>query len=185
MELFLGEYRKIEAPEAEFITRAQGGDRPAFEQLYRVNVDQIYALCLRISSSVPLAEELTQQAFIRAWEMLGSFRGESAFSTWLHRLAVNVVLTDHRSRQRHLARVEFSDNLEGYDDSVVRESPETIIDLEQAVALLPPRARMILVLHDLEGYRHEEIAIMLEITPGTSKSQLHRAHQLLKERLGP
>lgn len=183
MELLLGEHKKIEAQDAEFVARAQGGDRLAFEELYRGNVDQVYGLCLRLSADVSLAEELTQKTFIRAWERLKSFRGESAFSSWLHRIAVNIAISDRRSQGRWLARVVYTDDLERFDGSNGSESPESNVDLEQAVLLLPAGARTILILHDLEGYRHEEIAIMLEITPGTSKSQLHRAHQLLKERL--
>ncbi len=173
----------MNAPEAVIIARAQEGDRSAFEQLYRSNVDHIYAVCLRIVADVPRAEELTQQAFIRAWEMLGSFRGESAIGSWLHRIAVNTVLADYRAQRRRSAHVEVSDNLDALDDSGDCPSPDTALDLEQAIALLPQKARAILVLHDIEGYQHEEIAIMLDIAPGTSKSQLHRAHKLLKERL--
>jgi RNA polymerase sigma-70 factor (ECF subfamily) len=116
--------------------------------------------------------------------MLAGFRGESAFSSWLHRIAVNVVLVDVRTRVRLRARVELSDDLEDFGEGSSHCPPEAMIDLETAIALLPAKARAILVLHDLEGYQHEEIAIMLDIAPGTSKSQLHRAHKLLKERLG-
>ena len=183
MELILEQHRAIAISEADLVARAKDGDRTAFEQLYRGNVDQVYAVCLRIVADIPSAEELTQRTFIRAWEMLRSFRGESAFSSWLHRIAVNVALVDFRSQQRRMARVEYSDDLEnmvGQDDP---RPLDAMIDLEQAIALLPSKARAILVLHDLEGYQHEEIAIMLDIAPGTSKSQLHRAHTLLKERL--
>ncbi|MBI4548836.1 MAG: sigma-70 family RNA polymerase sigma factor [Ignavibacteriae bacterium] len=167
--------------ETDLVTRAQNGDTTAFEQLYRQNVDRIYALCLRITANISRAEELTQQAFVRAWEKLYSFRRESAFASWLHRIAVNVVLVDYRTNQRRMARIEYSDDLESYTDN--SDPPEVIADLEQAIALLPLKARTILVLHDIEGYQHEEIAIMLDISPGTSKSQLHRAHKLLRERL--
>ena len=175
--------KRLANAEAQVVALAQSGDKEAFELLYRQNVDRTYALCLRIVADLQLAEELTQRAFVRAWEMLGSFRGESAFSSWVHRIAVNVVLVDYRSQQRRSARIESSDDLEYAAARSNHPSADSMIDLEQAIALLPTKARAILVLHDLEGYQHEEIAIMLDIAPGTSKSQLHRAHKLLKERL--
>ena len=182
MELVLNQHRGIANTETAIIVRAQAGDKTAFEILYRQNVDRVYGLCLRMVADVSLAEELTQQSFIRAWEMLKGFRRESAFSSWLHRLALNVVLVEYRSRQRRTARVESSDDLNDYDD-IARSSPpqDEAVDLENAIVSLPRKARTILVLHDIEGYQHDEIAAMLDIAPGTSKSQLHRAHKLLKE----
>ena len=182
MELVLNQHRGIANTEADIIIRAQAGDEMAFEMLYRQNVNRIYCLCLRMVADVSLAEELTQQSFVRAWEMIKGFRRESAFSSWLHRLAVNVVLVEYRSRQRRTARVESSDDLDDFDN-IARFSPDQdeAVDLENAIAWLPRKARMILVLHDIEGYMHDEIATMLDIAPGTSKSQLHRAHKLLKE----
>src|SRR5206468_1173977 len=112
---------------------------------------------------------------------LSTFRGESAFSSWLHRIAVNIVLLEYRTNQRRLDRIEFSGDLESYSGGTSADHPEALVDLEQAITLLPSGARAILIMHDLEGYQHEEIAIMLEISVGTSKSQLHRAHRLLKE----
>jgi len=168
---------------AELVTRAQAGDTSAFEILYRQNVGRVYAICLRIVADEEWAEELTQQSFIRAWERLGSFRRESAFASWLHRLTVNVVLVDLRSRRRRTARVESRHELEDNPAAVDAASPETRLDLEKTIASLPEQARAILVLHDIEGYRHGEIAAMMEIAVGTSKAQLHRARKLLKERL--
>jgi RNA polymerase sigma-70 factor (ECF subfamily) len=176
--------KATEEEEGGIVTRAQAGDKAAFELLYRQNVSRVYAVCLRIVADVPLAEELTQTAFVRAWEMLKTFRGESKFSSWLHRVAVNVVLIDLRSRRRRSASVEPDGDVEQIAGAPSPHSAETAIDLERAIAHLPTQARTILVLHDIEGYQHEEIAILLDIVPGTSKSQLHRAHKLLKGWLG-
>ncbi|HEX9829634.1 MAG TPA: sigma-70 family RNA polymerase sigma factor [Bacteroidota bacterium] len=160
---------------------AQQGDRRAFEQLYREHVGRVYAVCLRICADTGRAEELTQDVFVRTWQVLPSFRGESAFSSWLHRLAVNVVLVDFRSQRRRTARVQSTDDIELYDSPEHSASPGTSLDLEEAIKKLPPQARTIFVLHDIEGYKHEEIAEQLELAVGTSKAQLHRARKLLKE----
>ncbi|HEY5614882.1 MAG TPA: RNA polymerase sigma factor [Bacteroidota bacterium] len=160
---------------------AQQGDRRAFEQLYREHVGRVYAVCLRICADTGRAEELTQDVFVRTWQVLPSFRGESAFSSWLHRLAVNVVLVDFRSRRRRTARVQSTDNIELYDSPEHSTAPGTSLDVEEAIKKLPPQARTIFVLHDIEGYKHEEIAEQLELAVGTCKAQLHRARKLLKE----
>ncbi|MNC87873.1 ECF RNA polymerase sigma factor SigE [compost metagenome] len=123
----------------------------------------------------------TQDVFVRAWRKLGSFRGESAFGTWLHRLAVNVVLTDHRSAGRRERRAEAAVELGAR--SVPPPRAGLAVDLERAIAALPPGARAVFVLYDVEGYRHEEIAAMTGIAAGTSKAQLHRARTLLREAL--
>jgi RNA polymerase sigma-70 factor (ECF subfamily) len=167
----------------DLVLRAQNGDQAAFEQLYRQNVTRVYALCLRILADPGRATELTQDVFVRTWEKLGSFRGESEFSTWLHRLAVNVVLVDRRTEERRTKRIFATDDLELYDRSDRSTAPESGIDLEQAIAALPPGARAIFVLHDIEGYQHEEIAKMTGLALGTSKAQLHRARKLLREAL--
>lgn len=163
------------------VQRAQRGDRGAFEELYREHVGRVYAVCLRICADTARAEELTQDVFVRTWQMLPTFRGESAFSSWLHRLAVNVVLVDFRSQRRRTARVHTSDDLEQYDAPEHASAPGSSIDLEDAIRTLPPQARTIFVLHDVEGYKHEEIAEQLELAVGTCKAQLHRARKLLKE----
>jgi RNA polymerase sigma-70 factor (ECF subfamily) len=167
----------------DLVDQARAGDKAAFEQLYRANVGRIYALCLRISANSLRAQELTQDAFVRAWEMLGTFRGESAFSSWLYRLAVNVALLDLRSQRRRTARVLVTNDLSFYDKEEKMAMPENEIDLENAIAALPPQARAIFVLHDVEGYQHDEIAELMELSVGTSKSQLHRARKLLREAL--
>ncbi len=155
----------------------------AFETLYRANVDRINGLCLRMCGDPGLAEELTQEAFIRAWTRLGSFRGDSAFSTWMHRLTVNVVLGHRRSRDRREGRVSLADETALDQARAPRRAPETSMDLERAIALLPRRAREVFVLHDVEGYRHREIAKLAGMAEGTSKAQLSRARRLLREAL--
>jgi RNA polymerase sigma-70 factor (ECF subfamily) len=165
----------------ELVRLAQTGDVAAFEQLYRENEGRVYAVCLRIVANVSRAEELTQDVFVRIWEMLASFRGESAFSSWLHRVAVNVVLADIRSTQRYRQRVATVDDLEQYDRETTLSRPGESIDLETAMARLPKQARAIFVLHDIEGYRHEEIAKSMGLAVGTTKAQLHRARKLLRE----
>ncbi len=170
--------------ERDLVARAQSGDVEAFESLYRQNVGRVYALCLRLTAKPSLAEELTQQVFIRAWEKLGSFRGESALFSWLYRLTTNAVYSEHRTSQRRAARVTPTDDLSRFDDPSPAARPESGLDLERAIALLPPGARRVFVLHDVEGYRHQEIADMTGVATGTSKAQLHRARRLLREVLG-
>jgi RNA polymerase sigma-70 factor (ECF subfamily) len=170
--------------EAELVRRAQAGDRTAFEQLYRDNVRRVYALCYRMAGTPDLAEELAQDVFVRAWQKLGSFRGESAFSSWLHPLTVNVALSERRSRRRRQARVTTTDDLTEFErpgPPARSDGPESGFDLERALAVLPPGARAVFVLHDVEGYKHEEIAQMTGVATGTSKAQLHRARKLLRE----
>jgi RNA polymerase sigma-70 factor (ECF subfamily) len=167
----------------ETVRRAQQGDRSAFEQLYREHAGRVYALCVRTCGNRSRASELTQDVFVRTWEMIGSFRGESAFSSWLHRLAVNVVLSDYRSGTRRTARVMRTDNLEPYDRAPGSPDPGSGLDLEDAISKLPSQARLVFVLHDIEGYKHEEIAEHMGTAVGTCKAQLHRARKLLREAL--
>lgn len=172
--------------EAELVHRAQAGDRVAFEQLYRDNVGRVYALCFRMAGTADLAEELAQDVFVRAWQKLGSFRGESAFSSWLHPLTVNVALSERRSRRRRVARVMTTDDLTEFErpgPPTRSDGPEAGFDLERALATLPPGARAVFVLHDVEGYKHGEIAERTGVATGTSKAQLHRARRLLREAL--
>jgi len=175
---------------AKFVTsvpeRAASGDaiRSSFEQLYRENVGRTYALCLRLSGDPRRAEELTQDVFVRAWEKLDGFRGDSAFSTWLHRLAINVVLGQRRSEGRRDARLILVEDLSlverNGDDASVEGNR---MDLERAVGSLPEGARAVFVMHEVEGYTHEEIARMTGRAEGTCKALLHRARKLLRERL--
>jgi RNA polymerase sigma-70 factor (ECF subfamily) len=145
-------------------------------------VDRVYSLCVRMIRDQALAEELTQDVFVRAWEKLALYRGDSLFSTWLHRLAVNVVLNRRKLDGRDRGR--FDDDPVVVDGLTQHLPPAgTGMDLEHAISTLPPSARRIFVLHDVEGYKHEEIAEMLGMTAGGSKAQLHRARMLLRERL--
>ncbi|GJG87367.1 RNA polymerase sigma factor [Gemmatimonadetes bacterium T265] len=164
--------------------RAAAGDRRAFERLYRDHVDRVFTLCARMTADRALAEELTQDVFVRAWEKLALFRGESSFATWLHRLAVNVVLNQREAdgrRRRHFAPDDDGDA--GERTPTRAAAPGDRMDLERAIATLPPGARRVFVLHDVEGYKHEEIGTLLGITAGGSKAQLHRARLLLREAL--
>jgi RNA polymerase sigma-70 factor (ECF subfamily) len=160
------------------VTLAASGDAHAFERLYRRHVTRIHNLVRRMNGADD-SEEVTQDVFVRAWEKLGTFRGESAFSTWLHRLAVNVILT-HREA-RGLRRNRFSEDEQLLTSATARRTtPEAAMDLEHALSRLPDGAREVFVLHDVEGYRHDEIASMLGLATGTSKSQLHRARMALR-----
>ncbi|HWA24264.1 MAG TPA: sigma-70 family RNA polymerase sigma factor [Lacunisphaera sp.] len=169
--------------ESDLIRRAQARDQQAFARLYRSHVGRIHALCRRMAGDVAHAEELTQTVFVTLWEKLSHFRGESAFSTWLHRLAVNTVLMDFRTTRRREARIFGTADPAALETPPPAASPGARLDLEQAIAVLPPQARAVFVLHDVEGYTHEEIAGLLELQTGTTKAQLHRARQLLQEAL--
>ena len=164
------------------LARAQQGDADAFHLLYREHVGRVYALCLRMAGNVAEAEEYTQEVFVRAWERLGTFRGESAFSTWLHRLAVNEVLQARRSSTRREARVLPTDS-ETMAQHAAPTAHAPMPELEQAIQGLPDGAREVFVLFEIEGYQHQEIAEMTGIAEGTSKAQLHRARRLLRERV--
>ena len=160
-------------------SRAAAGDFRAFERLYRTHAGRVHALARRMLSPDEAAEA-TQDAFVRAWQKIGQFRGDAAFGTWLHRLAVNVVLTHREARGRRRSR--FSEDEQLLAGAAARHTtPEAAMDLEGALARLPDGAREVFVLHDVEGYRHEEIAQMLGLATGTSKSQLHRARMALRE----
>lgn len=168
---------------SEQVQRAQQGDDEAFAALYHAHVGRVHALCLRLAGDAQVAGELTQDVFVRAWEALPSFRGESAFGSWLHRLAMNVFLGSRRSSGRRERRVFSTDEPALLEKPVERLQPGTRLDLEQAIAGLPEGARVVFVLHDVEGYQHGEIAQMTGIAVGTSKAQLFRARRLLREAL--
>ena len=171
--------------EGRLVKAAQAGDLLAFERLYRENERKVFALCLRMSCDAALAEELTQEVFVRAWRKLGTFRGESAFSSWLYPLAVNVALSERRSRRRRDARIVATEDPAALEPAPQTPAPEQRFDLAKALATLPPGARAVFVLHDVEGRTHEEIGALLNVAPGTSKAQLHRARRLLREVLEP
>ena len=177
--------------EAEAIERAKQGDAESFEGLYVLHKRRVYSLCLRMTGNTAEAEDLTQEAFLQLYRKIASFRGESAFSTWLHRLAVNVVLM--RLRKKGLPQVSLEETLEpqqedgprkdiGTRDNVLAGSIDRI-NLERAIERLPPGYRIVFVLHDIEGYEHNEIAEMLGCSIGNSKSQLHKARMKLRDLL--
>ena len=166
------------------VARAAAGDRSAFERLYREHVNRVFSLCARMVNDRTRAEELTQDVFVRAWDKLHLFRGESAFGTWLHRMTVNLVLNARKSDGRRQARHDDDEDGDGVNLLVARShSPGDRMDLEAAIARLPKGARRVFTLHDVEGYKHEEIAEMLGVTTGATKAQLHRARLLLREAL--
>ena len=167
----------------DIVRRAQGGDVDAFEMVYRTHLPAIHALCIRMCGDAREADELVQDAFVRAWEKLGSFRGQSALATWLHALAVNVVLERWRSAKRDALRMV--DDPEGLAMNSVATDPDTDARMDLAVALrrLSAGARAVFVLHDIEGYAHDEIATMTGIAAGTSRAQLFRARRALARML--
>jgi RNA polymerase sigma-70 factor (ECF subfamily) len=163
------------------VALAARGDSSAFERLYRTHVARIHSLTRRMLGR-DQADEVTQDIFVRTWQKLGQFRGDSQFSTWLHRLAVNVVI--ERRRSFALQRERMMDDPAALDlVAVAPGRADLTVDFEHAMEQLPPGAREIFVLHDVEGYKHREIAAMLEITAGTSKRQLHRARMLMRKHL--
>ena len=197
---------------AEWVAQAQGGDARAFERLYRAHVGRVYAVCRRMARDEVEAEDLTQEAFVRAWQKLDKFRGDAQFGTWLHRLTVNLVLSHCRGHGKRWKALEMTDDLARYEGgggtdprlfakvasevsgrfegeggvdgsrgSVPVAHPGAKMDLEQAIGTLPEGARQVFVLHDVEGYKHHEIAEMAGIAVGTAKAQLHRARKLLRE----
>lgn len=169
--------------DSALVRRSLDGDMGAFEQLYRGHVGRVHGAILRlVGMDRGRAEELTQDAFVRAWQKLSSFRHESAFSTWLYRLGVNTALMELRGRRdAKQADVEDIDDIAGGEVPFCAGERG---DIERAVAALPPRARAVLVLHDVEGWKHEEIASELGMAVGSSKAQLHRARGLLRRSLG-
>ena len=171
--------------EAKLVNAARQGDRAAFEGLYRSNRDRVYGLLWRIcGGDAALAEDMLQEAFVRAWQKLHSFRGESRFGTWLHRLSANVALSDRRTRLRRVQReVSLDETVERTAIGERDVFADKRMDLEKAIARLPERARSVLVLYDIEGYRHKEIAEITGMAVGSSKAQLHRARKLLREEL--
>ncbi|MDR6938389.1 RNA polymerase sigma-70 factor, ECF subfamily [Luteibacter sp. UNC138MFCol5.1] len=169
----------------ETVRAAVAGDRKAFEVLYRRHADRVYGAVLRLAAfDHARAEDLTQEAFVRAWQKLEGFRFESSFGTWVYRLAVNVALMSIRARNADPVTILDDEHLPDITDidNPVRAFERD--ELEKAIAALPPRARAVLVLHDVEGWKHEEIATELSMAVGSSKAQLHRARGLLRRVLG-
>ncbi len=173
-----------ETDEIGLVRLAQAGDRSAFEQLYRRNLGRVYAVCLRLTGRHAEAEEMTQETFIRAWQKLGTFEGRSRLSSWLHRLAVNVVMNERRSKKSAASREMLAEDPPEESAPAPRAAPGEGVDLEQAITSLPEGARHVFVLYDVYGYRHEEISEITGIAVGTSKAQLHRARRMLRGALG-
>ena len=169
------------ADEADWIARAQSSDMQAFEALYRMHVDKIYGLCLRMTGNVAEAEDCAQEAFIQAWNKLDRFRGDSKFATWLHRIAVNAVLGRMRKSKREQDRIQVVTQQVSSPASVADDGE--LRDLSDAIDRLPEGARHVFVLYAVYGYSHDEASTMLGIAPGTSKAQLHRARRLLVQQL--
>ena len=177
------EGRPTMTEEQIWVRRAQAADTRAFEALYREHAGKVYGLCLRMTGNPSEADDCAQEAFIQAWSKLDKFRGDSSFGTWMHKVAVNVVLGRMRKSRREQDRIravnEISPQRETIDDAGGME------DLEQAMNELPRGARHVFVLHAVYGYSHDETGEMLGIATGTSKAQLHRAKRLLKQQLKP
>ena len=172
--------------DSTLVRAARDGDMRAFEALYRRHVGRVHGVIARlVGGHGARAEDLAQEAFVRAWQALPAYRFESAFGTWLYRLAVNTALMELRARR---SRPQMDGDEDAFDSIGGVDSAGHVtalsIDLERVVATLPPRARAVLVLHDVEGWKHEEIAIELGMAVGSSKAQLHRARGLLRTRLG-
>jgi RNA polymerase sigma-70 factor (ECF subfamily) len=177
--------------ERALVDRARRGDVGAFEALYRANVGRVYALALRLTADQRDATELTQDVFVHAWRRLATFRGDAALATWLHRIAVNALFMRERGDRRRAARIQSvgeepagEQQSTSIDEGRARAvDVEQAVDLERAIAALPPGARRVFVLHDVIGYRHDEIAQLTGLAEGTLRAQLHRARKLLMEAL--
>jgi RNA polymerase sigma-70 factor (ECF subfamily) len=173
----------LKTPDEDFplVEKAIDGNQDAFKQLFVKNVSRIHSLCLRISADAYLAEELTQEVFIKAWEKLKSFQFESKFSSWLHSIAVNQYLMHLRSEKRRSEKTEkFRHEKTSQDSKHIQDSK---MDIEKAIKNLPDQARTVLILLDIEGYKHNEIAKIMSIETGTSKAHLHGARKILREEL--
>jgi RNA polymerase sigma-70 factor (ECF subfamily) len=172
--------------EGALVQRAAAGDARAFERLYRQHAGRVYGLCLRMTRDVANAEDCTQETFIKAWRALAGFETRSSLSTWLHRIAVNVVLARRRKVTPVLEPLEDEESGEQAleESQWVLETPLEVKEIENAIAALPQGARDAVVLHAIYGYTHDEAARMLGIAEGTCKAQLHRARKLLRDRLG-
>ena len=167
------------------VSLAQTGDVEAFERLYRRHLGRTFALSMRMCGNASEAEEMVQEAFVRCWSKLETFRGGSAFGSWLHRLTVNTILGRWRTSGRYRERVVALEDLSDVPHPEVRASPGGTLDLEKAIAGLPSGARTVFVLHDIEGWKHREIADQTGLAVGTCKTQLHRARRLLRIALSP
>jgi RNA polymerase sigma-70 factor (ECF subfamily) len=161
---------------------ARAGDEGAFARLYAGHVGRVYALCLRMARDPARAQELTQDVFVRVWERLPAFRGESAFSSWVHRITVNVVIDAQRKKGRELAQLGEGDAAIAGVHAVTAD-PVALLDVEGSLSRLPEGARLMLILYAVEGYRYDEVAEMTGTAVGTVKAQIHRARRLLATHL--
>jgi RNA polymerase sigma-70 factor, ECF subfamily len=168
--------------ELALVRRAASGDEVAFEQIYRDHAPRVFALCCRMTGSRERAAECVQDVFVQVWRRLADWRGDAALGTWIHRVTVNRVLSNVRTEQRRLIH-EMPDSPEREPSPAELREPadDSRLDLERAIAGLPAGARTVFVLHDVEGYRHAEIASMTGTAEGTCRAQLHRARRLLME----
>jgi RNA polymerase sigma-70 factor, ECF subfamily len=174
---------EIESQDIDLVEKLKEKDVDSFEFLYKKYVNKIYTLAFRITQNQNIAEELTQDIFVRVWEKINSFKGNSSFFTWLYRLAINIILNDIRIHSNIYEKEVKVDDFTTFYDESVKSNIDTAIDIEKAIASLPLRAREVFILYDIEGFQHEEIAKLANISVGTSKSHLHRARYLLKEAL--
>ena len=173
--------------EWDLIKAVQGGDKQAYNRLYQAYIGQVYGLCFRLTGEKMLAEDAAQEVFIQLWRKIGNFKGDSKFSTWLHTVTSNITISYIRKQKGWLQKIfnieDFVD-MNGGAGLLEAEESSSNVDIESYVARLPDRARIVFVLHAIEGYRHEEIATMTNMAVGTSKAQFHRAKHLLKEWMG-
>ena len=164
------------------VASAVAGDRDAYRHIYETHVNRVYALCYRLTGDTSLAEDATQEVFIQVWRKLGNYQGQSLFSTWLHSVTANVTISYLRKQKSWMRRL--FNTAEQIDNEAGAASCSSEVDLERYIRQLPERARVVFVLHAIEGYRHDDIAVMLNIAQGTSKAQFHRARQLLEAWMG-
>jgi len=179
----IGEAGGGEVEVGSWVRRAREGDVEAFERIYGVYHRRIHGLCLRMAGDATTAEELTQDSFVRAWQKLHLYEPTWSFGAWLYKVAVNVVLSDRRASRRRARWIAAEQEAEPVADPGSSARPDASLDLEKAMAKLPPKARTVFVLHDVEGHQHQEIARLTGIAVGTSKAQLHRARRILREAL--
>jgi RNA polymerase sigma-70 factor (ECF subfamily) len=173
--------------EWDLIKAVQGGDKQAYNRLYQQYIGQVYGLCFRLTGEKMLAEDAAQEVFIQLWRKIGNFKGDSKFSTWLHTVTSNITISYIRKQKGWLQKmfnIEDFVAMNGGAGLPEAEESSSSVDIESYVARLPERARLVFVLHAIEGYRHEEIATMTNMAVGSSKAQFHRAKHLLKEWMG-
>ncbi len=168
--------------EMDLIKAVQEGDKKAYQKLYQTYIGQVYGLCFRLTSDKSLAEDAAQEVFIQLWRKIGNFKGDSKFSTWLHTVTSNITISYLRKQRGWVQRMFNIEDSEAMNFSA--DQGTDLSELEAHVARLPERARIVFVLHAIEGYRHEDIADMMKMAVGSSKAQFHRAKQLLKEWMG-